>query len=128
MLEWIRGKMMIRIQIKKEGMEKYNHSITPTTIKLLEQNMHDSRHCFAHYVGDMKFEVDYYDITKVVDLGSHTCSYRNWDLLRIPYKHAIVAIQMASHDPKAYVHAWFSKDLYLKTYSFAIYLVPDKGE
>ena len=128
MLEWIRRKVMSRIQRKKAGMEKYKGSITLMAVDILKDNMHESRNCFAHYAGDMKFEVDYYDSIKVVDLVYHSYSCRNWDLTGIPCKHAIATIQVVGHDPEAYMHAWFSKDLYLKMYAFALSPILDQGE
>ena len=34
----------------------------------LEENIHQSRNCSTYYARDMKFKVNFYDLTKVVDL------------------------------------------------------------
>ena len=54
--------------------------------------MHESKNYFVHYARDLNFDMDNYNTTKVVDLVSYTCSCRDWDLPKVPYKHVIVAI------------------------------------
>ncbi|KAL7243883.1 hypothetical protein ACSBR1_016155 [Camellia fascicularis] len=77
---------------------------------------------------DLKFEVDYYDTTYVVDLRARTCGCRDWDLTGIPCKHAISCIYLTREKPEAYVHNYFSKETYLRTYSFMINLVPGEHD
>ncbi|XP_028057449.1 uncharacterized protein LOC114261379 [Camellia sinensis] len=89
MLEWIRKRVMHRIQIKKEGMEKYTGEICPNIVKDLKALKVQARNCFATYCGDRKFEVDCGDTTHIVDLEEKKCSCRMWDLAGIPCKHAV---------------------------------------
>ena len=67
MLEYIRTKFMNRIQIKKQGMEKYIGPICPSIQKKLEINKVDSGNCFPIFAGELKFEVDCHDSTHIVD-------------------------------------------------------------
>ncbi|CAL5329197.1 unnamed protein product [Camellia sinensis] len=80
---------MHRIQIKKEGMEKYTTEICPNIVKDLEALKVQAKNCFATYCGDRKFEVDCGATTYIVDLEERKCSCRMWDLTGIPYKHAV---------------------------------------
>jgi len=57
MLEWIRKKLMARIQVKKEQMEKWIGPLTPEAKQKLERRKRESANCFATYAGDLKFEV-----------------------------------------------------------------------
>ncbi|KAL7252419.1 hypothetical protein ACSBR1_007078 [Camellia fascicularis] len=124
MVEWIRRKLMNRMQVKKNGMEKHGGSICPTVQHKLESNKENARNCFASFACELKFEVDCYDTTYVVDLKARTCGCRDWDLTGIPCKHAISYIYLTREKPEAYVHNCFSKETYLRTYSFMINPVP----
>ncbi|KAL7194197.1 hypothetical protein ACSBR1_034580 [Camellia fascicularis] len=126
MVEWIRKKLMNKIRVKKNGMEKYGGSICPIVQQKLESNKEDARNCFASVIGDLKFEVDCYDTTNVVDLRERTCGCRDWDLTGIPCKHAISCIYLTREKPEAYVHNYFSKETYFRTYSFMINPMPRK--
>ncbi|KAL7179781.1 hypothetical protein ACSBR1_043062 [Camellia fascicularis] len=128
MVEWIRRKVMNKIQVKKNGMEKCGGSICPTVQQKLESNKENARNCFASFVGDLKFEVDYYDTTHVVDLRARTCGCRDWDLTGIPCKHAISCIYLNREKPEAYVHNYFNKETYLRTYSFMINHMPGEHD
>ncbi|KAL7168831.1 hypothetical protein ACSBR2_033959 [Camellia fascicularis] len=124
MVEWIRKKLMNKIRVKKNGMEKYGGSICPIVQQKLESNKEDARNCFASVIGDLKFEVDCYDTTNVVDLRERTCGCKDWDLTGIPCKHAISCIYLTREKPEAYVHNYFSKETYFRTYSFMINPMP----
>ncbi|KAL7253648.1 hypothetical protein ACSBR1_008065 [Camellia fascicularis] len=106
MLEWIRRRVMHKIQIKKEGMEKYTEALKV-----------QARNCFATYCGDRKFEVDCGDTTHIVDLEERKCSCRMWDLSGIPCKHAVSSIFVQREKPEDYVHPYYSKQHYLVAYN-----------
>ncbi|XP_028078659.1 uncharacterized protein LOC114280479 [Camellia sinensis] len=59
--EWIRKKLIKRIQIKKNEMEKYVSGIYPNIHEMLEKFKVESKNCFATWCGQPKFEVDHYD-------------------------------------------------------------------
>ncbi|KAL7189385.1 hypothetical protein ACSBR1_039097 [Camellia fascicularis] len=119
---------MNRIQVKKNGMEKYGGPICLTVQQKLESKKEDVRNCFVSFVGDLKFEVHCYDTTHVVDLRARTCGCRDWDLTGIPCKYVISCIYVNREKPKAYVHNYFSKETYLRTYSFMINPVPGEHD
>ncbi|KAL7165271.1 hypothetical protein ACSBR2_041041 [Camellia fascicularis] len=94
----------------------------------LESNKEDARNCFASFASELKFEMDCYDITHVVDLRARTCGCRDCDLTGIPCKHAISYIYLTREKPEAYLHNYFSKETYLRTYSFMINPVPGEHD
>ena len=128
MLEYIRRKFMNRIQIKKQGMEKYPGPICPSIQKKLEINKVDSGNCFPIFAGELKFEVDCHDSTHIVDLAEHTCSCRLWDLSGIPCKHAISCIYLNKQRPEDYVSRYYSKEVYLLAYNSMIHPVPGEHD
>ncbi|XP_028112499.1 uncharacterized protein LOC114310647 [Camellia sinensis] len=124
MLEWIRRKVMHRIQIKKKGMEKYTCEICPNVVKDLEVLKVQARNCFATYCGDRKFEVNCGDTIHIVDLEERKCSCRMWDLTGMPCKHAISSTYIQREKPEDYVHPYYSKHHYLVAYNSMIHPVP----
>ncbi|KAL7237235.1 hypothetical protein ACSBR2_003511 [Camellia fascicularis] len=124
MLEWIRRRVMHRIQIKIEGIQKHTGEISPNILKDLEALKVQARNCFATYCGDRKFEVDCGDTTHIVDLEARKCSCRMWDLTRIHCKHAISSIYVQREKPEDYVHPYYSKHHYLVAYNSMMHLVP----
>ncbi|KAI8560202.1 hypothetical protein RHMOL_Rhmol04G0237600 [Rhododendron molle] len=125
MFEWIRKKVMQRIQVKKAGMEKYTGHLCPNIQEKIEKLKVESRICVASWCGQLEFEVDYYDRTYIVDLKSKICSCCKWQLTGIPCCHAIAAIQKNKEHVETYVHPYFTKSGYLAAYSYMIHPVPD---
>ncbi|KAL7189163.1 hypothetical protein ACSBR1_038933 [Camellia fascicularis] len=128
MLEWIRRRVMHRIQIKKEGIEKYTGESCPNIVKDLEALKVQARNYFATYCGDRKFEVDCGDTTHIVDLEERKCSCRMWDLTGIPYKHAVSSIFVQREKPEDYVHPYYSKQHYLVAYNSMMHPVPGQHD
>lgn len=127
-IEWIRKRLMKRYCVKKVGAVKYSGPICPSIQDKLEVIKDQSKNCFASPAGGLKFEVDSYETTHVVDLYVMSCTCRIWDLSGIPCKHAVAAIQMNREQPEKYVHEYYSKTTYLKTYNTYINPIPGKHE
>ena len=60
-----------------------------------------------------------------VDLKSHSCSCRRWDVSGIPCAHALAAIAYEGKDPIDFLDACYSKEVYLKAYEQLLH--PVKG-
>ncbi|KAF7149666.1 hypothetical protein RHSIM_Rhsim02G0065400 [Rhododendron simsii] len=125
MFEWIRKRVMQRIQVKKAGMQKYTGHLCPNIQEKIEKLKVESRLCVAAWCGELEFEVDYYDRTYIVDLRTKICSCCKWQLTGIPCCHAIAAIQKNKEHVETYVHPYFTKSGYLAAYSYMIHPVPD---
>ncbi|GMP67552.1 hypothetical protein CsSME_00027494 [Camellia sinensis var. sinensis] len=115
MFEWIKRKLMQRIQIKKTGIEKYTSKICPNIYDKLEKVKVESRNCFATWCRQLEFEVDHFQMRYIVDLSTRTCSYKRWDLSSFPCSHAISAIQINHEQPEVYMHEYYTKSRYLDT-------------
>ncbi|CAI9287207.1 unnamed protein product [Lactuca saligna] len=55
-----------------------------------------------------------------VDLKHHYYNCRLWEIARIPYVYAHVAILYTNQDPKEFISTWFSKSNYTATYQSKI--------
>jgi len=52
----------------------------------------------------------------VVDLSNHRCSCYFWDLVGIPCRHVVAAINYKVENPEDYVHAYYKRDAYQTSY------------
>ncbi|KAG8366979.1 hypothetical protein BUALT_Bualt16G0024700 [Buddleja alternifolia] len=101
MIEWIRTRLMSRIQMKKEGMLKY---------------------------AGVEFEVDHLLDKYVVDLDKKTCTCGMYQLNGYPCCHAYAAIANKRNDVEDYVDFCYKKETYLKVYEYMIHDVPGQRD
>ncbi|XP_071907708.1 uncharacterized protein [Coffea arabica] len=126
MFEWIRRKLMQRLNVKREGMQQYEGNLCPNIQERLERNKLNSRFCIAHYSRDAEYEVDCGTRVYVVDISRRTCTCGSWQLSGIPCSHSIAAIQRDKSEPEHYVDPCYSKEAYLSTYNYTIAAMPSE--
>ncbi|KAK4394555.1 hypothetical protein Sango_1609800 [Sesamum angolense] len=124
MFEWIRTKLMSRLQQKMDGMEKYSGSICPNVKKKINKQQSQARHCFTRWCGGSEFEVDHFLDKFVVDLEKKTCTCGMFQLTGLPCCHACAAIGSKRSKLEDYVDDCYTKSTYLKVYSEKIHAVP----
>ncbi|XP_012831102.1 PREDICTED: uncharacterized protein LOC105952133 [Erythranthe guttata] len=132
MLEWIRKALMIRFQVKRNGMLKHVGKLGPNIFKKLEKIKEASANCFPTWSGGMLYEVECHEGPHVrqcsVNLEARSCTCRMWDVSGLPCKHAVSAIYMNKHQPEDYVHPCYTREAYLATYNFQICPVPGEHD
>ncbi|KAL0333976.1 UNVERIFIED_CONTAM: hypothetical protein Sangu_1553800 [Sesamum angustifolium] len=92
MLEWIRTRLMTRLQTKKKGMEKFSGDVCPNVMKKINKQGKLARHCYSRWCGANEFEVDHFLDKYVVDLDKKTCTCGMFQLNAYPCCHAYAAI------------------------------------
>ena len=124
MFEWIRTKFMSRLQLKREGMEKYGGSICPNILKKINKQQHAARNCFIRWCGGGEYEIDHFLNKYVVDLEKKTCNCGMFQLTGYPCCHACSAIVSKRARMDDYVDDFYKKTVYLKVYNDMINAVP----
>ncbi|XP_059654316.1 uncharacterized protein LOC132301040 [Cornus florida] len=117
MLEWIRRHLMLRFQCKREWMSLQQGLLCPEIQKNLNKVKHQARICKVHYASDQKYEVECYGISEAVDIEKKSYSCRVWNLTGIPYRHAVACTFMKREAPEVYVHLYYHRETYLKSYA-----------
>ncbi|KAE8655020.1 hypothetical protein F3Y22_tig00117034pilonHSYRG00493 [Hibiscus syriacus] len=85
MMELIRTKIMRRIVCRYEVAEKINGPLCPNIQKKLNIIIYQATRCCATHAGGLKYQVECGPGNQhVVDMVSHSCSCRKWDLTGIP--------------------------------------------
>ncbi|CAL8155505.1 unnamed protein product [Prunus armeniaca] len=118
MFEFIRCKLMRRIQGRREKMLKWNRPICPRIFKKVEGNKAKAGACVAMWSGGGKFQVSAGGHAQyIVDLELRTCSRRAWDLQKWHCVHAIAAINYKGGlNVIDFVDDYYLTTTYLKTY------------
>ena len=101
-------------------MLKYSGLITPKAQARPEKEKLQSRVWIPYWNCGMKFKVQRGNESYVVDLDSKSYAYFKWDVSEIPYAHTVASIFYLKRKPEEFVHSYFHKSIYLKTYSFLI--------
>ncbi|XP_075504249.1 uncharacterized protein LOC142541652 [Primulina tabacum] len=128
MFEWIRTKLMTRIQVKREGIEKYGGEICPNIVKTLNENEQKSRNCVVFFCGMMEYQIQTPNGQNVVDLAKKECSCGRFQLCGYPCAHACAAIREHRMQVSEFVHQYYKKEAYLRTYSYMIHAVPGEDD
>ncbi|KAG8385982.1 hypothetical protein BUALT_Bualt03G0101700 [Buddleja alternifolia] len=94
----------------------YGKQICPKIRKIIEKNMDRSSDCIPIKSDDWNYEVKMCDNGDrfTVNLRTHSCSCRRWDMIGIPCSHAMSAIGCQDIEPYDYVHESYSVSTYLK--------------
>ncbi|GKB76043.1 zinc finger, PMZ-type containing protein [Tanacetum coccineum] len=70
--------------------------------------------------GQELFEVRKADEGFGVNLNTKTCTCKRWDLSGIPCIHVMAAYSLLNQDPSKGVSSWYSKQMWVNTYSHFI--------
>ncbi|CAL2265336.1 unnamed protein product [Prunus armeniaca] len=126
-LEMIRMYLMILMASRRVAMDKWHGQVGPRIQGVLEVNKAAGQWCIPRHAGQNKFQVMHHSGRQfVVDLNAHTCFCRAWDLSGLPCLHACAAVSRFHGNPEDYVHDFYKKDAYLRTYRDMIHPLPSQ--
>ena len=124
MFEGIRTKQMIKRQKTREKTENSRWMITPNYSEKLEENKKYAKFCDAYKAGPDIWQVNSKENQYCVNLATHSCDCRRWDMTGVTCSHAIAAMSKLHMHPEDYVHEFFKKPLYIEAYKDIVYPVP----
>ncbi|KAK9991574.1 hypothetical protein SO802_026559 [Lithocarpus litseifolius] len=128
MLEWIRVRLMTRLYIKREGLQKYARKLCPNIQDKLEKLKVESKPFSATPAGSFLYEVASQYERHVVDLVKKTCNCRYCDLNGIPCKHARTTIYTNIETLETYTHPCYHKETYMETYKEVLPAMPGQSK
>ena len=117
MLEDIRRQAMKRISRRFFMADRWGTIVTPITMALLEKARCAKKHCSTIRSGFSLYEVNEFDCGYRVDLATHQCACRRWDLTGIPCKHAVCVLDDNQEDPVKYTAEYYYTHVMKRTYS-----------
>ncbi|KAK2438726.1 hypothetical protein QL285_023469 [Trifolium repens] len=93
--------------------------------RMLKKLKIDARYCKVDPAGKSLFEV-YDGFTRFpVNLNSHTCECKSWQISGMPCKHSAAAIIYIRARVEDYCDTYYSKEKYITTYSSLVSPLPD---
>jgi len=122
MMELIRTYLMSRFAHLREKLTAFTGVVMPKPNKRLDREIEKSGNWFVVWTGDGKFEVTQgFTMDKfIVDLTNHSCTCYFWDLVGIPCRHVVAAINYRVEQPSDYVHAYYKREAYEACYGSPI--------
>ena len=124
MLEDIRLLAMNRIKDNKKAADRWINDWSPTCMRLFQDWKDSCCGCKVMFNGVNGYEIGEGQDKHTVLLDKEMCTYRAWELTRIPCSHAIYALYHSKIDPITKICKWYHKSTYLAMYEMPIQLVP----
>ncbi|XP_022552704.1 uncharacterized protein LOC106451216 isoform X1 [Brassica napus] len=118
MLETIRRQAMLRIDIRKNESLKHKGKFSLKVGKVIAIEELHRKYCRIYPGPTGQFEVKEKSVSYKVNMKSHTCACRRWDLSGIPCRHALRVVQ----DKKTYrtedlISHWYLTSTWQAQYS-----------
>ncbi|KAG0476697.1 hypothetical protein HPP92_013538 [Vanilla planifolia] len=124
----IHVKLMQEFDQRRERGKTWTCVLAPSAeIRLLEAKQAGC--CYQVLRSDeIEFEVLSADRSHIVNIGTHSCSCRDWQLYGIPCSHAVAALLSCKKDVYEYTDRHFTVASYRETYSQAIKPIPERNK
>ncbi|XP_020270552.1 uncharacterized protein LOC109845694 [Asparagus officinalis] len=123
MMDHIRVQIMERMNTRREMATKWNSYLCPEAEKILQENVTKGSTLEVSHSTAEIFEVSSQKSVQV-DLEHKTCTCRVWDILRIPCKHACVAINFMHRDVYQFCDWFMTTEAFRRSYEPILFLVP----
>ncbi|CAL2273119.1 unnamed protein product [Prunus armeniaca] len=116
MVERIITYLMLRVVRQKEV--KWAQRVGPRIFQIIEKNLKESGSCIAQNASGNMFQVTHMlGGQYAVDLNTHSCSCRKWDLCGIPCCNGMTAISRQQRSPMTYVNEVYKREAYDRAYN-----------
>ncbi|KAF7844180.1 transposon protein, putative, Mutator sub-class [Senna tora] len=113
-MDGFRVKIMMRFYAK--SITSWPQSVGPRIVKAINETIEDAKFCRVKLAGRNLYEV-YDGFTRFpVDLVSHTCECKAWQISGLPCKHGPAAIIYTRAKVENFCDAYYSIEKYIRTY------------
>lgn len=107
MLETIRRRAMVRIDIRKNKANKHKGKYSIKAMEKVQLEQRKIINCKVFPAGPGQYEVKEKNSAYKVHMGMHFCSCRKWEMSGIPCRHALAIISNKKWDPEDYISSWY---------------------
>ncbi|XVF38999.1 hypothetical protein PTKIN_Ptkin01aG0000600 [Pterospermum kingtungense] len=120
MLEEIRVYMMERIVERRKFAEKWRNAYRPCVKKQFDKQKQEGVSWQVVWKGDNGCEVKKGKMQYTVNLKKRICSCRLWQISGISCAHVCYAIWHDGGEPNEFLHKYYHKDTFLKSYQYSL--------
>ncbi|KAK9287163.1 hypothetical protein L1049_015574 [Liquidambar formosana] len=127
-IERIHNKLMTEFEERRSKSNSWFSVLAPSAEKrMMEAISHASTYQVLRS-DEVEFEVISAERSYIVNIGTHWCSCRDWQLYGIPCSHAVAALISCRKDVYAFTEKCFTVASYREAYSEEIHPIPGKVE
>lgn len=127
-IERIHSKLKTEFDDRRLKSSSWCSVLAPSAEKLMTEAINRASTYQVLRSDEVEFEVLSADRSDIVNIGSHSCSCRDWQLNGIPCSHAAAALISCRKDVYAYTQKCFTAASYKDTYAEGIHPIPGKLE
>lgn len=127
-IERIHSKLKTEFDDRRLKGSSWCSVLAPSAEKLMTEAINRASTYQVLRSDEVEFEVLSADRSDIVNIGSHSCSCRDWQLNGIPCSHAAAALISCRKDVYAYTQKCFTAASYKDTYAEGIHPIPGKLE
>lgn len=127
-IERIHGKLMAEFRERRSRSNSWFSVLAPSVEKRIMEAMSLASTYHVLRSDEVEFEVLSVERSHIVNIGTHFCSCRDWQLYGIPCSHAVAALVSSRKDVYAFTEKCFTVASYRESYSEEIHPVPGKIE
>ncbi|KAK3011991.1 hypothetical protein RJ639_011249 [Escallonia herrerae] len=127
-IERIHTKSMAEFEERRSNSNSWFSVLAPSAEKRMMEAMSHASTYQVLRSDEVEFEVLSAGRSDIVNIGTHSCSCRNWQLYGIPCSHAVAALVSCKKDVYAFTEKCFTVANYRETYSQEIHPIPGKIE
>lgn len=127
-IERIHSKLAAEFADRRAKSNSWLSMLTPSAEKRVAEAINRASTYQVLRSDEVEFEVLSAERSEIVNIGTHCCSCRDWQLYGIPCSHAVAALISARKDVYAFIERCFTVASYCETYSEDIHPIPGKIE
>lgn len=127
-IEHIHNKLMSEFEARRAESNTWFSFLAPSAEKQLVEAINHASTYQVLRSDEVEFEVISTERSDIVNIGTHSCSCRDWQLYGIPCSHAAAALISSRKDVNEFTEKYFTADSYRRTYSRQIHPIPCKIE
>ncbi|GAB4853387.1 hypothetical protein Ancab_040603 [Ancistrocladus abbreviatus] len=127
-IEKIHKKLIAEFKERRFKGESWLSVLTPSAEKQMEEAMKQASTFQVLRSDEVEFEIISGERSDIVNIGTHSCSCRHWQLYGIPCSHAVAALLSCKKDAYEFTEKCFTVSSYRQSYSKDIHSIPGKLE
>lgn len=127
-IERIQIKLMTVFEERRAKCKSWFSMLAPSAENHITEAMNHASKYQVLRSDEVEFEVLSTERSDIVNIGTHSCSCRDWQLYGIPCSHAVAALVSSKKDVYAFTERYFTQASYCETYAEEVRPIPGKIE
>lgn len=127
-IERIHNKLTREFEERRSKGNAWNSVLAPCAEKRMTEAINLASSFQVLRSDDVEFEIISSDRSDIVNIGTRSCSCRDWGLYGIPCSHAVAALLSCKKDVFGYTEKYFTTESYCETYLPQLHPIPRKIE